>query len=109
MLKPKQRQVAELMVLFPDLTNAEYAEKIGINPKTLYQWKKDEEFNDYIHDLCREKFKSMERLALQKLKENVKKGNQKAIEYILDGNGYKAAQELDVKAESITLKVNIEE
>lgn len=110
MLKPKQRQIAEIMVLEPDLRNEDYAARVGINPKTLYMWKREEEFNDYLHELCREKFKHMERLALQKLKENVKKGNQKAIEYILDGTGYKAAQELDIKgSETITLKVDIDE
>lgn len=110
MLKPKQRAIAEIMVLEPDLRNEDYAAKVGINPKTLYAWKKDPEFNDYLHELCKEKFKNMERLALKKLKENIKKGNQKAIEYVLDGTGFKAAQELDIKTtDAITLKVNIDE
>ena len=89
-LKPKQKALAELMVLKPELTNVEYAKEINIDPKTLYKWKKTVEFQDYIHELCQEKFKDLEKLALEKLKENMAKGNQKAIEYALDYLGYKA-------------------
>ena len=106
MLKPKQREIAEIMVLQPDLSNEEYAAMIGINPKTLYEWKKKEEFNDYIHELCRKKFASYERLALKKLKEQVEKGNWKAIEYILNGVGYKAAETIEIKDKTIRVEID---
>lgn len=98
-LKPKQKALAELMVYNPNLTNVEYAHEIGIDPKTLYKWKKTVEFQDYVHELCQEKFKSLEKLAIEKLKENISKGNQKAIEYALDYTGYKADTKItaDVK------------
>lgn len=96
-LKPKQKALAELMVLKPELTNVEYAKEIGIDPKTLYKWKKTVEFQDYMHQCCQEKFKDLEQLALTKLKENIAKGNQKAIEYSLDYLGYKA--DTKIKAE----------
>jgi hypothetical protein len=105
MLKPKQREIAEIMVLHPNLSNEEYARRIGINPKTLYEWKKKEEFNDYIHDLCRKKFASMERLALKELKEQVENGNWKAIEYVLNGVGYKATEKVEVT--DTTTKITI--
>ena len=105
MLKPKQREIAEIMVLEPELSNEEYAARIGINPKTLYAWKKNEEFNDYIHDLCRKKFASLERLALKQLKHQIQKGNWKAIEYVLDGVGYKAIDKVEVS--DTTTKITI--
>lgn len=105
MLKPKQREIAEIMVLEPNLSNEEYAQRIGINPKTLYEWKKNEEFNDYIHDLCRKKFASFERLALRQLKEQVKKGNWKAIEYVLNGVGYKASETIEIKDKTIRVEI----
>ena len=89
-LKPKQRLLAETMVLKPELTNLQYAEEVGIDPKTVYKWKKIPEFQEYVHELCLEKFHSLEKLAVEKLKENMTKGNQKAIEYTLDYLGYKA-------------------
>lgn len=89
-LKPKQRALAELMVSQPELTNLQYAEAAGIDPKTVYKWKKQDEFKEYMHELCLAKFEGLEKLAIQKLQENMAKGNQKAIEYALDYLGYKA-------------------
>ncbi len=94
-LKPKQRKLAELMVLKPELTNEQYADEIGINPCTVYAWKKTNEFQEYLHECCQEEFKSLEKLALRKLKENCNKNNQKAIEYVLDYLGYKAAEKVE--------------
>lgn len=105
-LKPKQKALAELMVLKPDLTNEKYAEQIGIDPKTLYKWKKTEEFNDYINELCKAKFADMERLAMEKLAAQLKKGNWKAIEYVLNGLGYKPEDKLDIK-NSGDININI--
>lgn len=96
-LKARQRALAELMVLRPELTNLQYAEEAGIDPKTVYRWKKMPEFQDYVHELCLEKFRSLEQLATEKLRENIIKGNQKAIEYSLDYLGYKA--DTKIKAE----------
>ena len=94
-LKPKQKKLAELMVLKPELNNEQYAEEIGINPCTVYAWKKSKDFQDYLHECCKEEFKSLEKLAIRKLKENCKKGNQKAIEYALDYLGYKATDKVE--------------
>ena len=105
MLKPKQKQMAELMVLEPSLTNREYAKRISVDEKTLYKWKKIPEFQDYIHELCQQHFKSMERLAMKKLKEQVENDNWKAIEYLLNGNGYRAKEEIDVSSSDININI----
>lgn len=97
LLKPKQKALAELMILKPDLTNEQLAAEIGINPKTLYKWKKTVEFNEYLNELCKEKFSDMERLALEKLAAQLKKGKWQAIEYVLNGLGYKPEDKLDIK------------
>lgn len=100
MLKPKQKKMAELMVLEPSLTNEEYAKRIGIDVKTLYNWKKITEFQDYIHELCQQHFKSMERLAIQKLREQVEGGRWQAIQYLLDGNGYKPKEQQEIQMDA---------
>lgn len=94
-LKPKQIKLAELMVLEPDLTNEQYAEKINVNPSTIYAWKKNKDFQDYLHECCKEEFKSFEKVAIRKLKENCMKGNQKAIEYLLNYIGYQGVQKVE--------------
>jgi hypothetical protein len=106
-LKPKQRALAELMVLEPKLINTEYADRIGIDIKTVYKWKKLPEFQEYIHELSIEKFRDMESLAIEKLKENVNNNNQKAIEYALDYLGYKASQKVEADLHT-DIVINIE-
>ena len=105
-LKPKQKLLAELMVAKPELTNEQYAEEIGIDPKTLYNWKKNSEFQEYINELCKNKFADLQTLAIAKLRENVEAKNQKAIEYALDYLGYKATTKVEADISSdITINV----
>lgn len=106
-LKIKQKALAELMILKPELTNVEYAKAIGIDPKTLYKWKKTDEFQAYMSELCQDKFKDLEKLAIDKLRDNIGKGNQKAIEYALDYLGYKATQKVEAELTN-DININIE-
>jgi hypothetical protein len=106
-LKPKQRLLAELMAFQPELTNAEYAQQIGIDEKTLYRWKKEEIFLDYLHKICKEKFKDLERMAIQKLGERVEAGAMDAILYVLNNVGYKVEDNVNVNANGITLNVTV--
>ena len=71
MLKPKQKQAAEIAVSEPDLSGFKIAERVGVDVNTYYRWKKNPEFTEYIHSLCEDRFKDMEKLAMQKLKEHI--------------------------------------
>ena len=106
-LKPKQKKLAELMACQPDMTNEQYADEVGINPCTVYAWKKTKDFQDYLHECCKDEFKGLEQLAIRKLKENCKKGNQKSIEYILDYLGYKATEKIEADLNT-DITINIE-
>ena len=94
-LKPSQRKAAELMAMHPTMKFEEIAAQVKVNKKTLWQWRKREEFILYYQDLCKDNFKELEALAVSKLKENALKGNQKAIEYILDYLGYNATTKIE--------------
>ena len=96
MLKPKERALAELMCCEPSLKVIEYAQKCGISEKTVYLYKNKPEFQQFLDELCKKKFKSMESLALKKLREEVDSNNFKAIQYVLDSLGYKAKEEQEV-------------
>lgn len=105
-LKAKQKLLAELMVAKPELTNEEYAKEIGISERTLYDWKKLQDFADYRDKLCKEKFAGLQELAISKLQENIIKNNQKAIEYALDYLGYKPATKVEADISSdITINI----
>lgn len=106
-LKPKQMRAAELMALRPEMKDKEIAAEVGISKKTMWVWKtKIPEFMEYYHSICESAFKDMESLAVQKLRENVVKGNQKAIEYALDYLGYQATTKIDAKIDNdITITI----
>ena len=103
-LKSNQKKAAELLAMFPNKTYDDVATEVGVNKKTLWQWRKKEEFNSYYQDICKDRFKQLEALAISKLKENALKGNQKAIEYILDYLGYNATTKIEA---DLTTDINI--
>ena len=107
-LTAKQRLLAELMATEPTLTNEEYARRIPIDPKTLYKWKKTDEFQDYLHECCKQEFKAAEKLAIRSLIKNAEKGNQRAVEYLLNYVGYQATQKVDMDMHN-DIVINIEE
>ena len=51
----------------------------------------------------------MEKLAMQKLKEHVEKGNWKATQYVLDGLGYKPEEKIDINNGEININVTGDE
>ena len=107
-LNSKQKAACELMVAKPELSYEEVASEIGVSDVTLWRWRQKAEWRDYEHELCHQRFMDLERLAVRKLKENVSKNNQKAIEYALDYAGYKAATKLEAEV-STDIEINITE
>ena len=100
MLKPKEKQLAELMCCEPHLRNIDYAERCKISEKSVYVYKRNPEFQEYLSELCKERFRAMEALAIKKLKEEVESNNFKAIQYLLDGLGYKAKEQQEIQMEA---------
>lgn len=96
-LTAKQRALAELLVLQPKTTNEEIAKQIKIDIKTLYKWKKTDEFQEYMSECYKKRFRDLEGLAIEKLKENIDNNCQKAIEYTLNYLGYKPVEKQEVE------------
>lgn len=97
-LKAKQMKAAELLALFPEMKEKDIAAEVNISQKQLWVWKtKVPEFMEYYHSICQTRFKDLESIAIQQLEANVKKGNQKAIEYALDYLGYHATQKVEAE------------
>lgn len=102
-LSTKKKALAALMIAEPKLTNVTYAKRIGIDPKTLYKWKKTEEFKEYTEELLKEKWKDSERIAMQTVVSRAKNGDLKAAQYILDSLGYGAP----IKHEGAEMNINV--
>lgn len=107
-LTTRQADLAEYMVANPYMKDTEVAKEVGIDPKTLYNWKKMPEFQDYLHVLCQQKFKSYEKAAIKKMYELAMNGNVAATKYLLDYAGYKAEDVTRIVEDNINITVNDE-
>lgn len=108
-LTAKQKALAELLVLQPKTSNEEIAKQIKIDIKTLYKWKKTDEFQEYMSECYKKKFRDLEGLAIEKLTENINSNCQKAIEYTLNYLGYKPVDKQEVEINSTEYVISIEE
>lgn len=99
-LTTKMKKCAEILVAEPEKPIGEIAQELEVDPSTIWRWRKREDYKDYEHELCHERFMDLEKLAIKKLKENTRKGNQKAIEYLLDYIGYKATDHQEVQMDA---------
>lgn len=106
-LSTKMKLCAEILVNDPEKSIGDLAKELGVDPSTLWRWRKRDDYKAYEHELCHERFMDLEKLAIQKLKENAMKNNQRAVEYLLDYIGYKAAEE--VKVTDTNIKISIDE
>lgn len=107
-LKPRQKAAAELMALHPELSFTAIRNELNIGEKTFWEWRKKPEFMEYYHSLCENRFKELEAIAVAKLEENIINNNQKAIEYVLDYQGFAAPQKIEANV-ATEIIVNIEE
>ena len=105
-LTSKQKKACELLVANPEMKLQDVALEVGVNRVTLWRWTEKPEWQEYEHKLCNKRFKSLEKLAIEKLKQNATNNNQKAIEYILDYIGYKPKEEIDLNTD---FEINITE
>ena len=99
-LTAKMKMCAEILVNDPEKKIGDLAQELGVDRKTLWKWRKREDYKAYEHELCHERFMDLEKLAIQKLKENATKGNQKAIEYLLDYIGYKPKDQQEIQMDA---------
>ncbi len=104
-LNRKQRLAAELAAAEPTLSGAKIAERVQVDVNTFYRWKKIPDWQEYMHMCCQERFRDLEKLAVAKLAANVKKGNQKAIEYVLDYLGYQPEQKININDGDININI----
>lgn len=108
-LNRRQRAAAEMAAAQPTLSGIKIAALLEIDVNTFYRWKKNPEWQEYMHKCCQERFRDLEKLAVEKLADNVKQGNQKAIEYVLDYVGYLPEQKLDISGKEINIKISGDE
>ena len=105
-LTQKQKDMAHYIVYHPFAKDPECLAAVPVDPKTLWRWKKSPKFQDYMHELCQERFKSAEKIAMEKCIELARQGNTKMIQYLLDGAGYKAEDKVSVTSGDINITIS---
>ena len=94
-LTSRQRKAAEMMVAEPEKHLKDIAHELGVDEATFWRWRKRDDFKEYVHELCHERFMDLEKICIAKLRTNAIKGNQRAIEYALNYIGYQPAQKVE--------------
>lgn len=101
----KMWKCAEIMVFQPFREQKDIAEELNVTEQTICNWKKREDFKEYKEKLLRERWSAMSTLAVDKMRELMLDGDYRAVAYILDSNGFKAPEQIEVK--DTRIKVNI--
>ena len=98
----KQRKALELLTCGKGLTYKQIAEEVGVNPKTLWEWRNRPEYVMFQEELTRlndERWLALVDAARASAMRLVEGDNQKMTEFVLKNAGYNPTQkiEADVK------------
>ena len=99
-LLERYRKVATVWVENPYLTFGEISKLCKISENTFYNYRQDETFMAIYKELCQQKYKESESIAVNKLREMAAAGNWNAVKYILDGVGYKPEDKTKLSVEA---------
>ena len=97
-------RVLEVWVSNPMASENKLAELSGVSRPTIQRYKRDKEFMEKYHEMCRQRFNSFESMAVEKLREALETGNWQAVKYVLDSLDYGGKQKVDA---NVNTDVNI--
>lgn len=67
----------------------------GVSDKTFWRYRQDPDFMAEYHEQQKKRFSSLEGKAIAQLENKLNDGEWKAIQYTLDGLGYKATEKIE--------------
>lgn len=110
-LTAKQKLALELMTSGKGLTYKEIAAEVGVNPKTLWDWRNEPAFTHFqeaLQKLEDERWISIVDVAKKSAYKLCEDGNQKMVEFVLKNEGYNPTQkvEADIKTDIV---INLDE
>ena len=98
-LTTKQRQAVELLIN-STMTYKEICEEVGINPKTLWEWRKSPEyvmFQEEYQRLREEQWLATVEAARKSALKLCADGNQRMVEFILKNDGLNPTQKVEAE------------
>ena len=108
-LTEKQMMALELMTSGLGLSYKEIAEAVGVNQRTLYEWRTGPDFNHFQEALQRineERFAILADAARASALRLIRADNQKMTEFILRNDGYNPSQKVEAEV-STDIVVNV--
>ena len=110
-LNDKQQKALRLLTCGEGLTYAAIAEIVGVNVKTLYEWRHNPDYTLFQQELAKienERWMATVDIARKAAAKLCAEGNQKMVEFVLKNEGYNPTQkvEADVKTD---ITITIEE
>lgn len=110
-LNKKQRLALELLTNGQGLTYKEIAEQVGVNPKTLWEWRNNPDYVMFQEELAKinnERWQAAEDAARAAAIKLCKEGNQKMVQFVLQNAGYNPTQKVEADLHT-DIVINIEE
>lgn len=103
-LNPKQKKALELLTCGEGLTYDEISKQVGINRKTLYDWRHEPQYALFQEELTKienERWLATVDIARKAAAKLCEEGNQRMVEFVLKNEGYNPTQkvEADVKTD----------
>lgn len=109
-LTPKQKHALELLTCGQGLSYKQIAETVGVNPKTLYDWRTAPEFTHFqaeLEKLNDERWLATVDAARAAALRLCNDGNQKMVEFVLKNVGYNPSQKVEADV-TTDIVINIE-
>ena len=104
----RQMQVAEMMALHPEWSDAELARQLGINKATICVMKKKPGFKEYFNYCLDLQWKEYGKKARKQMADLADAGDYRAIEFILKANGVNPSQIIEANVDT-TINVTIDD
>lgn len=101
----RKENLLQYWVNNPELSFDQITKDCHIAKKTFDSYRKNEDFMKRYRELCQQRFKELEAKAIEKLQKAVERGDWNAVKYVLDGQGYQAAQKIDMNTNTINVNI----
>lgn len=106
----RMERVLEVWLNNPFATFKEIADEAGVSVPAFQRYRKDEAFMEEYHKRQKSRFSALEGKAIAQLENKLDDGEWKAIQYTLDGLGYKATEKVEANTNNIiTLTIGEDE
>lgn len=94
----KQRQALELLTCGKGMTYKEISETVGVNPKTLWEWRNSPDyvmFQEELDKLNEQRWLATIDIARKSAAKLCEDGNQRMVEFVLKNAGYNPTQKVE--------------